>query len=351
VYSRAAARSGISEMKTILGGFIIKKFLGIRTIFIKSLGSILSVSSGLSVGKMGPLIHIGCCWGNIISRKFTKYNANEVKRREILSAAAAAGVAAAFGAPIGGVLFSMESLSSYFPPLTMWRSFCCSVTAALILQWIDPFQTGKLVQFAVFANANHWNWREMPIFACIGCIGGILGVAFIKFNMKLLTWRRNFKWLRTHPIEDVFILIVVTSIFNYSNFFLRGSQSSLLAQLFTNCRDVSVVDGFTTFDRVTRSLCDLDSYGGNMALLVVAAFTKFVLTSFTYGCNVPSGIFMPVLVIGACIGRVIGWSLDNQHNSMGDVVFFQVVLVKPRVSRLVCMQLLDLQVCSLVLLD
>jgi chloride channel 3/4/5 len=101
VYSRAAARSGISEMKTILGGFVIKKFLGIRTIFIKAVGAILTVSSGLSVGKLGPIMHIACCWGNIISRKFTKYNANEVIKREILSAAAAAGVATAFGAPIG----------------------------------------------------------------------------------------------------------------------------------------------------------------------------------------------------------------------------------------------------------
>ena len=168
IYSKAAARSGLSEMKVMLGGFIIKKFLGIRTVMIKSLGVILGVSSGLHIGKLGPLVHIACCWGNIFGRHFTKYNTNEVKKREILSASVSAGVAAAFGSPIGGVLFSLESLSSYFPPQTMWRSFWCSITATLVLSYIDPFQTGKLVQFGVTSNANQWNWREVPIFALVG---------------------------------------------------------------------------------------------------------------------------------------------------------------------------------------
>ena len=136
IYSKTAARSGLSEMKVMLGGFIIKKFLGIRTVIIKALGVILGVSAGLSIGKLGPLVHIACCWGNIFARRFTKYNTNEVKKREILSASVAAGVSAGFGSPIGGVLFSLESLSSYFPPQTMWRSFWCSITAALCLGYI-----------------------------------------------------------------------------------------------------------------------------------------------------------------------------------------------------------------------
>lgn len=56
------------------------------------------------------------------------------KRREILSASAAAGVAVAFGAPIGGVLFSLEEVSYYFPSKTMWRSFFCALTAAFTLK-------------------------------------------------------------------------------------------------------------------------------------------------------------------------------------------------------------------------
>jgi len=83
------------------------------------------------------MVHIASCIGNIISRFISKYENNEgscsempsrtrlifvsAKRREILSAACAAGVAVAFGAPIGGTLFSLEEVSYFFPPKVMWR--------------------------------------------------------------------------------------------------------------------------------------------------------------------------------------------------------------------------------------
>lgn len=98
------------QIKTILSGFIIRGYLGKWTLIIKSVGLILSVSAGLSLGKEGPMVHIACCIGNIFSYLFPKYGRNEAKKREILSAAAAAGVSVAFGAPIGGVLFSLEEV-------------------------------------------------------------------------------------------------------------------------------------------------------------------------------------------------------------------------------------------------
>jgi hypothetical protein len=88
----------------------------------------------MSLGSRGPLIHISCCWGNILSRKFPKYEFNEGKRREVLSAAASAGVSAGFGSPLGGVLFSSEALSTYFTKNAMWRSFFCAIIAALVLK-------------------------------------------------------------------------------------------------------------------------------------------------------------------------------------------------------------------------
>jgi len=147
-----AAGSGIPEIKTILSGvcpyftdlkrfyqlllsagFVIHGYLGGRTLITKAVGLALSVASGLSLGKEGPLVHIASCIGNIVSRYFAKYENNEGvsladlrppspynqhpgKRREVLSAASAAGVAVAFGAPIGGVLFSLEEVSYFFPP-------------------------------------------------------------------------------------------------------------------------------------------------------------------------------------------------------------------------------------------
>ena len=113
------------------------------------MGLALSVASGLSLGKEGPFVHIASCVGNLVTRHFSKYDTNEGKRREILSAACAAGVAVSFGAPIGGVLFSLEETSYYFPPKTIWRSFFCAMIAAVSLKALDPFGSGKIVLFAV----------------------------------------------------------------------------------------------------------------------------------------------------------------------------------------------------------
>ena len=86
----------------------MKGFLGFWTLLIKSICLPLAIASGLSVGKEGPSVHYAVCTGNVISRFFDKYKKNAAKTREILSACAAAGVAVAFGSPIGGVLFSLE---------------------------------------------------------------------------------------------------------------------------------------------------------------------------------------------------------------------------------------------------
>ena len=86
----------------------MKGFLGFWTLLIKSICLPLAIASGLSVGKEGPSVHYAVCTGNVISRFFDKYKRNAAKTREISSACAAAGVAVAFGSPIGGVLFSLE---------------------------------------------------------------------------------------------------------------------------------------------------------------------------------------------------------------------------------------------------
>lgn len=108
---------------------------------------------------------------------------NPAKRREVLSAACAAGVAVAFGAPIGGVLFSLEEVSYYFPPKVMWRSFWCAAVAAITLKTLNPFGNGTLVlvcptirkesterQFAVTYTKEYHYW-EFAIFLLLGIFG------------------------------------------------------------------------------------------------------------------------------------------------------------------------------------
>ena len=103
-----SAGSGIPEIKTILSGFVIPHVLDLQILVLKAVGAVFAVATGMSLGKEGPFIHIAACVGQFVVQMFPKYRENGKKLREILSAACAAGLSAAFGAPIGGVLFAYE---------------------------------------------------------------------------------------------------------------------------------------------------------------------------------------------------------------------------------------------------
>lgn len=132
-YAPYAAGSGISEIKCVLSGFVIRNFLGPWTLVIKSLGLPLAIASGLSVGKEGPAVHVACCMGYTLANVFHFLVPSHAKLRELLTASSAAGVAVAFGSPIGGVLFALEEMTSHFPAQTMWRTFLCALSSTVAL--------------------------------------------------------------------------------------------------------------------------------------------------------------------------------------------------------------------------
>ena len=76
-YAKYAKHSGIPEIKTVLGGFVMRRFMGLWTLTVKSLGLCLAVASGLWLGKEGPLVHVACCCANLLMKLFPTINANE----------------------------------------------------------------------------------------------------------------------------------------------------------------------------------------------------------------------------------------------------------------------------------
>ncbi|ORX84354.1 hypothetical protein K493DRAFT_239296 [Basidiobolus meristosporus CBS 931.73] len=296
-WSFHAAGSGVPEVKTILSGFVMRGYLGLRTLWVKTVGLTLSVASGLSTGKEGPLVHIACCVGNVCSRIFDKYNKNEGKRREILSASSAAGVAVAFGAPIGGVLFSLEEVSYYFPNKTMIRSFFCAFTAAMTLKLINPFRTGKIVMFQVTYD-HEWHLFEIACFFLIGAFGGLFGAVFIKCNIWWAKIRAT--RLKNYPVQEVLTLVTITSLVSYWNIYTRMGSGELVTNLFRECQDEHQGD--------LEGLCvnEPEQFGPVVSMLLYTMLIKIVLTIFTFGCRVPCGIFIPSMVVGASFGRIVG---------------------------------------------
>ncbi|EMC98747.1 hypothetical protein BAUCODRAFT_65114 [Baudoinia panamericana UAMH 10762] len=292
-----AAGSGVAEVKVILSGFVLHGYLGLRTLIAKTIGLILSVASGLSIGKEGPYVHIATCIGNIACRLFAKYRTNDGKRREVLSASAAAGVAVAFGAPIGGVLFSLEEVSYYFPPKTLFRTFFCCIAAALSLKFFNPYGTQKIVLFQV-RYLSDWRFFELIVFALLGMLGGATGALFIKASRFWAQTFRKITVIKKYPIVEVVLVSIITGLVSYWNRYTRLPVAELLFELAAPC------DAFTSSG---TGLCPTqDRIPSIIWYLCVAFVIKAALTVVTFGVKVPAGIYVPSMVIGGLLGRIIG---------------------------------------------
>ncbi|BGP49381.1 chloride channel [Rhodotorula kratochvilovae] len=302
VFAPHAFHTGIPEIKVLLGGYVMRGFLSPMTLLIKSLGLPLAVASGLSLGKEGPLVHVACCICDLVLRPFESLRGNGARHREILSAAAAAGVSVAFGAPLGGVLFSLEEISTFFPGSTMWQSFVCAVVAAITLQYIDPFHTGKLALFTVKAS-QVWRGFELVPWLVLGVAGGVWGAWFIRINEEWERLRRA-SGLKHWPVTEVGVLALFTAIVSYLVVFMRVPSAELVVALFQDCSGPD-----------SHGLCDTSNPTSTVFLLLLTAFAKSLLTAVTFGASLPAGIFLPSLTIGACAGRAVGLVMDAMHKA------------------------------------
>ncbi|KAH9867809.1 hypothetical protein IAQ61_007113 [Plenodomus lingam] len=299
-FSPYAKHSGIPEIKTVLGGFVIRHFLGGWTLVTKTIGLCLAVASGLWLGKEGPLVHVACCSANLFMKLFSNVNGNEARKREVLSAAAAAGISVAFGAPVGGVLFSLEQLSYYFPDKTMWSSFVCAMVAAVTLQLCNPFRTGNLVLYQVTYHSG-WHDFELVPFAFLGILGGLFGGLFIKLNMGVAEWRKSRTYLKG-PVNEVVLVSFITALVNYPIKFMRAQASELVHILFAECADLT---------EDTLGLCKSGKANtGVITLLLASSGLGIILSSFTFGLRIPAGIILPSMAIGGLFGRAVGLSVQ-----------------------------------------
>lgn len=304
-----AAGSGISEIKCIVSGFAMKGFLGWSTLVIKSAGLPLAIASGLSLGKEGPSVHYAVCVGNSLAKLFYAYRHSASKAREFLTATAAAGVAVAFGSPMGGVLFAMEEISAVFQLLTLWKSYVCALIAVATLYAFNPFRTGQLVLFEVTYDSS-WHYYELPFYALLGVFGGVYGIIVSRLNKRVAGFRK--KYLAAYPVQEVVLLAVFTASISYFNSFLRLDMTEAMQALFSECGGDD-----------KEWLCALNLPKGKTVLsLLFATAMRMFFTIITYGCKVPAGIFVPSMAAGATFGRALGLIVQKIHESFPELSVF-----------------------------
>ncbi|KAI4493606.1 hypothetical protein M0804_001782 [Polistes exclamans] len=330
-----AAGSGIPQVKCYLNGIKVPRVVRIKTLVVKTIGVICTVVGGLAGGKEGPMIHSGAVVAAGISQgKSTtfkkdlgifKYFREDHEKRDFVSGGAASGVSAAFGSPIGGVLFSIEEGTSFFNQSLTWRTFFASMITTFTLNIILSTYHGHpgdlsypgLLNLGKFESLPYQVY-EIPLFMIVGIIGGILGALWNHINYKITCFRLKYitqKWLKV--IEALAVAIMSATMGFLMIYFLDDCKpigqdpTKFPIQMYCKEGEYSAVAAlwFQTPESSVRSLFHDPKGSHNDITLAIFIILYFILAVFTFGLSMSSGLFIPSLLIGSAWGRLIGSAL------------------------------------------
>lgn len=208
----------------------------------------------------------------------------------------------------------LQQLSYYFPDKTMWQSFVCAMTAAVMLQALDPFRTGKIVLYQVTYTTGWHNFELVP-YILLGIAGGIYGGLFIMLNMKIASWRKSAASWLPGPITQVAIVALLSALINYPNLYMRAQSGEMVYNLFAECSQI-LDDEY--------GLCKTGAESaGTVIFLILAAVLGFLLASITFGLQIPAGIILPSMSIGALFGRAVGILMEMWVHSHPNFIAFE----------------------------
>ena len=190
------------------------------------------------------------------------------------------------------------------------------MTAAVTLQALNPLHTGKIVLFEVKYTTG-WHSFELGPFILLGIVGGVYGGLFNNVNMLWTKFRRSSKYpVKDHPVAEVAALALITALINFPNLFMRAQLSELVYYMFAECEVIGNDDIF--------GLCKVTTAGSISVifLLFAAAVLGFLLAVATFGLEIPTGIILPSLAIGALYGRALGMIVQLIHKHHPNALLF-----------------------------
>jgi CIC family chloride channel protein len=266
-----ASGSGIPQVKAALGGVPIP--LNARVAIVKLFTTLLSLGSGLTLGRQGPTVQIGAA---IAAQLSVWVPTSPVHRRQLIAAGAAAGLAAGFNAPIAGVLFVVEELLQDVSGLTLGTAILASFVGAVVSRLLggEGFNVSGSNLLEVYTR---FTAQEIPLFLVLGILAGLLGAVFSRgILLSLAINRRVLKWSLALRIGCAGLVsgLVVGSLPEV----LRGGAS--LQEVW-----------------VTSDL--------GWQLTAIIFITKFLLTMIAFGSGAPGGLFAPSLILGSALGFLV----------------------------------------------
>jgi CIC family chloride channel protein len=280
--------SGIPQVKAVLLGRNI--IFDLRVALAKLIGGIVALGSGLTLGREGPTVQIGAA----LAGEFTKHkNSQRSKKNELLAAGAGAGLAAAFNAPIAGVLFVFEellkSMSSTTAVVTVFACFVASLVAE------NSAVHGLGVDLKLSAGAYQVSWHNIPAFILLGIACGIFGCLFNKSIMASM------------DLYDKLPFGVAGRVA------LAGLISGIIASFLP-----------IEFHSTAGPRDILVTSNANISTALLAFVDRFCTTVIAYGSGCPGGLFSPSLTLGASLGHIVG-SLNQYLFPNTDILTFAKV--------------------------
>lgn len=249
-----------------------------RVILGKFIGGVLSIGSGLSLGREGPSVQLGAAVGQGFSKVFKRV---KIEEKYLITSGASAGLAAAFNAPLAAVMFALEEVHKNFSPLVLLSTLAASLSAVFVAS-------------SFFGLKPVFTFENLPILPLkyyfyiilLGIIIGVLGVVFNKLLLKTQDLYADQKWL---PKEMRIVVPLLISV----------ALGIVLPQVLGGGHDL---------------ITSLITVNFPITILAIVLIVKFLFTMASYGSGAPGGIFLPLLAIGALIGNLYGVALVNFLN-------------------------------------
>jgi CIC family chloride channel protein len=265
--AREAKGHGVPEVMEAVA--LRKGVIRKRVVIIKTLASAVSIGTGGSVGREGPIVQIGSAIGSAIGQVL-KISADRI--RTLVGCGAAAGIAATFNAPIAGAMFALEIILGDFGLAT----FSPIVISAVAATAVSRHFLGNSPAFIVPSYQLISAW-ELPLYVILGLFCALVAVAFTTTLYK---------------VEDLFDSLKFPE---YLKAVLGGLILGTMSLLFPHILGV----GYPAIDLALMENLSL----GIMFLLVLF---KIMATSITIGSGGSGGIFAPSLFLGSMAGGFFG---------------------------------------------
>ena len=258
--------SGIPQIKGILQGDMSMRWFSV--LWSKIIGGVLAIGAGMSLGREGPSVQIGACVGQGLSQTSRRTG---FESRILMTAGAGAGLAAAFNAPLAGVIFGLEEMQKTISPALLLTGITASITAATVTEVVfgmsPVFSMGYLLPL------------PLNLFDVLVAAGIVIGLLGRLFNIALAYSLNTYSRLGLSGMKKPLVPLVLAGILSFVLPEILGGGNLL-------------VDSLVVTDYTIGFLC----------LLFVG---KFLFTMICFGSGVPGGIFLPMLVLGAAGGAVL----------------------------------------------